>query len=255
MVLCNNDRLFWFTSPPSIDQTAGAGITTAQFGNCRNEHLTRNRGRICTLRNYLEKQVSGIAETCYFISPDHNNGAVHFYGPKPRYRVRGATEDIVSRLTPDGRIICLAHCSHHTITAGVVEKALRDVTTFGRVMTNKLHVLIYGGICQNCYEVGEDVKQALGRKYRDFFVQNGHPDKYNLSLAGVLEQKLAENAISKNRIRTVRLCPHCHSPAGRRVLFSHRRGDKERNMVFMYAYGQMLAGTTGDCPYLMIFSD
>ncbi len=91
-------------------------------------------------------------------------------------------------------------------------------------------------ICQDCYEVSEDVidrfKDSFSRKdWKDLFYrkENG---KYQLNLWRANELVFWEAGILPEHIAVTNLCTHCNPD----ILFSHRTtGDKRGNLSALLA--------------------
>ncbi len=86
-------------------------------------------------------------------------------------------------------------------------------------------------ICQDCYEVSEDVIQ----KFRENFLPDAYEQifykkengKYQLNLWKANELVFLESGIKKEHIAITNICTHCNSE----LLFSHRAtGDKRGNL-------------------------
>ncbi|BDF33745.1 laccase domain protein [Lachnospiraceae bacterium] len=86
-------------------------------------------------------------------------------------------------------------------------------------------------ICQDCYEVSEDVIC----RFREYFPEECWPDlfynkgdgKYQLDLWKANEHVLAEAGILKEHIATTNVCTHCNPD----ILFSHRAtGERRGNL-------------------------
>ncbi|MCD4694452.1 laccase domain-containing protein [bacterium] len=83
----------------------------------------------------------------------------------------------------------------------------------------KIKITIWGGICPKCYEVGQEWEDTFPG-----YVKNGF-----LNLRGVIMEQIIEAGINIENISLAsNMCSH-ESPD----LFSHRGGDKERNLVFI----------------------
>lgn len=86
-------------------------------------------------------------------------------------------------------------------------------------------------ICQDCYEVSEDVIEEFRRAFReelwgDLFYQKAD-GKYQLNLWKANEAVLVEAGIPQEQIAVTNLCTHCNP----KILFSHRsQGDRRGNL-------------------------
>lgn len=86
-------------------------------------------------------------------------------------------------------------------------------------------------ICQDCYEVSEDVilefRKNFDEKYWPELFYGKDNGKYQLNLWRGNEIVLMESGISKDKIAVTNVCTHCNPE----ILFSHRTtGDKRGNL-------------------------
>lgn len=86
-------------------------------------------------------------------------------------------------------------------------------------------------ICQDCYEVSEDViikfKENFGEKYYDEIFYKKENGKYQLNLWKANEIVFHESGITKEHMAISNVCTHCNSD----IFYSHRTtGDKRGNM-------------------------
>ena len=86
-------------------------------------------------------------------------------------------------------------------------------------------------ICQDCFEVGEDVveafSQAFSSMYWDQLWKKGRPGKYQLNLWKANEVILTEAGVSAENIAVTNLCTKCN----RKYLFSHRADGENRGTL------------------------
>lgn len=95
-----------------------------------------------------------------------------------------------------------------------------------------LVVCIGPSICQDCYEVGEEVAEAFlaafDRTYQAKILRPGKPGKYQLDLWAANEIVFQESGVRPDRIFITDICTHCNPE----LLFSHRRtGEKRGNLA------------------------
>lgn len=86
-------------------------------------------------------------------------------------------------------------------------------------------------ICQDCYEVSEDVACEFRKEFKEevqtelFYRKENR--KYQLNLWRANEEVLLEAGIAKEHIAVTNVCTHCNPE----ILFSHRTtGDKRGNL-------------------------
>ena len=86
-------------------------------------------------------------------------------------------------------------------------------------------------ICQDCYEVSEDViirfKENFDEKYYDELFYKKENGKYQLNLWKANEIVFLESGITREHMAISNICTHCNSD----IFYSHRTtGDKRGNM-------------------------
>ena len=94
-----------------------------------------------------------------------------------------------------------------------------------------IYAAIGPSICQDCYEVSEDVIEEFRRHFdRELLPELFYPKengKYQLNLWRANEAVLEEAGILKEHIAVTNVCTHCNPE----ILFSHRTtGDKRGNL-------------------------
>ena len=127
------------------------------------------------------------------------------------------------------RAIALAHSGWRGTVArmgGCVVEKMREC--FG-TMPEDLVAAIGPSICQECYEVSEDVAEAFRKEFRGDLqakqlLEDKGNGKYQLDLWRANEIVLTEAGIKEERIQITDLCT-CHNPS---YLFSHRASQGRR---------------------------
>ena len=121
------------------------------------------------------------------------------------------------------------------------------VNRMGRVTLEKMHE-VYGtdpedvvaaigpSICQDCYEVSEDVILEFQKNFRkedwDDLYYRKENGKYQLNLWRANEIIFQEAGVKKEHIAVTNVCTHCNPE----ILFSHRTtGDKRGNLSALLA--------------------
>ncbi|MGN1191866.1 MAG: peptidoglycan editing factor PgeF [Dorea sp.] len=94
-----------------------------------------------------------------------------------------------------------------------------------------IYAAVGPSICQDCYEVSEDVIEEFRRHFdRELWPELFYPKengKYQLNLWKANEAVLTEAGILKEHIAVTNVCTHCNP----KILFSHRTtGDKRGNL-------------------------
>lgn len=126
------------------------------------------------------------------------------------------------------RAIGLSHSGWRGTVARMGEVTLKRMAEEFGTRSEDVTAAIAPSICQDCYEVSEDViekfKEAFDRKWwQDIFYrkENG---KYQLNLWKANEYVLLEAGIPKEELFVTTVCTHCNP----RMLFSHRETGNQR---------------------------
>lgn len=112
-------------------------------------------------------------------------------------------------------------------TAGRIGKATLDKMhrEFGTVPSDVL-CAVGPSICQNCYEVGEDVAEKFREEFsdtREILMDKGN-GKYQLNLWKANEIVLLEAGVLSDHLAVTQICTCCHP----KILFSHRASRGKR---------------------------
>lgn len=107
-------------------------------------------------------------------------------------------------LASESRLAAI-HCGWRPVAAGIIERTVRSFAG------ERFHAAIGPGICQDHFEVGEEVVAAMGPD------GEAHADGRQLDLRGVIRTRL-ERAGAAN-VHEVSRCTHCEPE----FFFSHRR--------------------------------
>jgi len=103
----------------------------------------------------------------------------------------------------DASVVAVVHCGWRGTVAGVVEAALRAVP----VSPGELAAWLGPGICQRCYQVGEEVRDALGDDERRDVLEEDGKAKWRMDLPGLVAHRLRRTGVQ--RIVASGLCSHC----------------------------------------------
>lgn len=135
--------------------------------------------------------------------------------------------DCVPVSVVDGRLraVALLHAGWRGAAAGILERGLTVLQERLGSGTGDVHLHLGPSICGACYEVGPEVHEALGLD-----VPAG-PTPVDLRAA--LARRAERAGVPSDRITVSRWCTLCGGEGGEDVLFSHRGGDRERQMAFL----------------------
>lgn len=246
-VLSQNGKVITFS-----DENIFFGLTTTQFGDFSSDNGNAENSQE-KIKNLTKKTQTG---ACLHITPRHDS-AMSLVG-----EVNNEFSTSKSDVLLLQNYIGIIHCSYITLADKIIEKAMPYMEIFFNSNIKNIKAIIYSGICQKCYEVGKDVFDAFNQNsnYKKFFKKNGKPKKYQLDLAGLIKYKLVNLGVSG--INTITICSHHNTfkdfnnnGNNKKILFSHRRQEMERNLIFckLQGYDVLLSATTGNCPYVILY--
>ena len=129
---------------------------------------------------------------------------------------------------PKHHAIGAVHSGWRGTVGRIGAKAVQKMTEeFGSV-PDELLAVVGPSICQDCYEVSEDVAEAFRQEFKkiqwDELLLAKPEDKYQLDLWRANEIILAEAGIPVSQIQVCGMCTCCHSD----FLFSHRASGGRR---------------------------
>lgn len=131
---------------------------------------------------------------------------------------------------PEHHAIGLSHSGWRGTLEGMGEKTVMQMKKQFDTNPEKLYCAIGPSICQNCYEISEDVAFLFADAYKkeaDDILKKCGTDKYKLDLWRANELVLKHAGVKKEHIDTAALCTCCHP----NQLFSHRAtGGKRGNL-------------------------
>lgn len=237
------------------DKQIQIGITTTKFGDFRlNGHPDKHHqklesiSRIIHVKNYLR-----------FI-PQHSPGVIRLDKKLNNNKIFDC--DSVIYCPDQWLFMAMIHCSWITLLKRIIENSFEKIDK-----PENLTAVIYHGICQDHYEVKQDVVRAFTREkesyQQHFFDNNG---KIHLNLSGLIQEKLLESGIRQKNIKNIKICSS-HSAYKdfsdlnsrfnpNRAFYSLRFfGDAKRNLIFakLNGYDFFIASTTGNCPYVILY--
>jgi len=223
-----------------------AGITTNDFGNMKYYgDATQNQIKLA------KKQIAKIAttfnaDTSIKINPEHGEAifkialenkekindfesyfddimydGLIFHPDSKNQKVMLAvpTGDCPAIILSDGVSIAIIHSGWRGSEKNIVRKAVAIMNSHGTYNAEATEAIIWPGICSKCYKVGEEISSKFPE----------HTAGNHLSLRSVIAKQLLDVGIKKSHMKTIAYCSFCDE----HYFFSHRRGNKERNLVFV----------------------
>ena len=132
---------------------------------------------------------------------------------------------------PGRRAIGLVHSGWRGTVSGIGKAALGAMREEFGTRPEHVRAAIGPSICQDCYEVGEEVADAFRESFPDNWkgiLKDGVKEgKYQLNLQEANRMILEETGVPSGQIAVTDLCTCCNS----KVLFSHRAsGGKRGNL-------------------------
>lgn len=122
---------------------------------------------------------------------------------------------------PERGLAAVVHAGWRGAAAGILEATLATLRDRFGVGAGELSVHLGPSICGGCYEVGPEVHQALG--------EPTPPGPAPVDLRGNLARRAIAAGVAASEVTVSTLCTRC----GDGGLFSHRRGDKGRQVAFL----------------------
>ncbi|PLX27927.1 hypothetical protein C0583_01670 [Candidatus Parcubacteria bacterium] len=189
------------------------------------------------------------------------SGKFNFMKPEHETRIRSIKENNIDHFSGDGlfykhqdRFVAMIHCSHITISKGIIFKTFNNIKSF--VSIDKLNAFIYPGICQDCYEVREDVIQKFQDHSKCFKNHKSDSSKKMMDIAKIIHEQVFKSGIHDKNINTIKTCS-AHTVISYTPAFYSWRARKEtsRNLIFVKLPNseKLLCSNTGDCPYLFLY--
>lgn len=132
---------------------------------------------------------------------------------------------------PVHRAIGLSHSGWRGTVGRIGKVTVEKMTERYGTDPEDIIAAIGPSICQDCYEVSEDVirrfQESFSREYWPELFYNKGDGKYQLNLWKANEYVFREAGILKEHIVTTNVCTHCNPD----ILFSHRTtGEKRGNL-------------------------
>jgi purine-nucleoside/S-methyl-5'-thioadenosine phosphorylase / adenosine deaminase len=106
------------------------------------------------------------------------------------------------------------HCGWRGVTAGMVPSAVRSLCDLAGIRASSVAAALGPGIGPCCYEVGEEVAAAFGRRGLREAIEGR-----NLDLPQAIRSELASAGVDPEAIADLGLCTSCNPE----LFFSHRR--------------------------------
>ena len=122
---------------------------------------------------------------------------------------------------PEHRAVAVLHAGWRGAAGGVLERGLEVLGEQAGTDAARVHLHLGPAICGRCYEVGPEVFEALQ--------QPAQARPMPIDLRAVLAQRAIEVGVPRGQITVSEHCTRC----GDCGLFSHRGGDRERQVAYI----------------------
>jgi YfiH family protein len=130
----------------------------------------------------------------------------------------------------DNRAVGAIHAGWRGTFKGVAMEGIKRMEEIFGSNPHDLIAILGPSISVCCYEIGEDVKEVLENSFLESILERERKFYFDLRKANkVLLQK---GGIKERNIYEISLCTMCN----RELFFSHRRGEKGRNIAFVGIY-------------------
>jgi YfiH family protein len=124
---------------------------------------------------------------------------------------------------PQSRVLGLAHAGWRGAVTGIVDQTLKAMG----VPAEEMKIALGPSIGACCYQVRDDVAQALGHASPHLKACGGEVGTYRLDLSGLVRSQLEAAGVSPDQIDPAHLCTVCRPD----LFFSHRGGNASKRMV------------------------
>ncbi|HOK40639.1 MAG TPA: polyphenol oxidase family protein [bacterium] len=127
----------------------------------------------------------------------------------------------------DYNILSLLHCGWRSIVKDIFNQAVNILINKFNIKTEKLKIILGAGICQNCFEVNEDVFLIFKNKfnnYEEFSQEIGK--KYYIDLKKIIIREAERLNIKSENIFNLNICTKEDE-----LFFSYRRDKKVQSLI------------------------
>ena len=129
---------------------------------------------------------------------------------------------------PIKKVIGMAHSGWRGTVARIGANMVQTMKENYGSKEEDILVVIAPSICQDCYEISEDVAKEFQKEFVEFeeksYLRDDHNGKYHLDLWKVNESLLLEAGIKKENLAVTDICTCCNPE----LLFSHRASQGKR---------------------------
>lgn len=219
-VFTENDLNFSFKNIPSEENLHNFDIVCKDFGF--------NKTRLC---RPIQKHTAEIKKvTVTGLNPDEYDFTDALITDKNDTPLCITTADCVPLIIydPVKKVIANIHSGWRGTVRGIVENSLNMI--INEYHSNKNDLLFFFGpsLCQNCFEVEEDVKNMFEEKFPYVIIKKGNikdgNQKYYIDNAGTIIKYLLKEGIKKDNIYNANICTCCHKQS----LHSYRGKNEEK---------------------------
>jgi YfiH family protein len=110
---------------------------------------------------------------------------------------------------PLKEIIAVAHAGRAGAFNNIVAKVVKSFQENFQSNPHDIIAVIGPAICQNCYEVGEEIAKEAVQKRLEYAL-NQKETKYYLDIRSILHKELREAGILEKNIEISDICSRCH---------------------------------------------
>ncbi len=231
-----NGKLIFFKD--FFSQDIISGITLKNLGDfnatTQKDEQKRNKalGRIKKFQNLLGVNYFFLPfpeqkDKCWFVKPGGKRPQIKkcdalflktgVFPERSKIALGFTTGDCPIIIGSDGGNFFLIHSGLYGTNLGIGGKLLKKFSSQG-LNLEKTKIIIWGGICPRCYEIGEEWKNVFSR-----LMENNR-----LDLASIIELQLLEIGVRNSNLTIFRKCSY-----ESKDLFSFRAGEMERNLIFL----------------------
>jgi len=215
------------------------GFTTRSLGDLASgEREQRLVTAVGAVRLRLLKQVHGIRVASPQAADERPEGDGWAGRPEPGVLLGVLTADCLPVLFchPPSRTLGLAHAGWRGAVGGVAARVLKAMD----VPAEEVVAALGPCIRPCCYQVGEDVAEAVQRRSPHLAPCPDDPDRYRLDLPGLVREELIDAGVTASAAEVLPFCTACRAD----LFYSYRRDRSAGRMCAFLGW----AGSGGSGP-------
>lgn len=125
---------------------------------------------------------------------------------------------------PKKEVIAMCHAGWRGSSTMIVKDMVHKMVNEYDCSISSILVGIGPAICQSCYQVSQEVIQAMPKGLESYYYYVSDQDRYYIDLKAINKQYLLDLGLKEDQIEVTDLCTKCRPD----LFFSHRRHGNDR---------------------------